>query len=234
MRTRSVLTAAIALILAGGGAAAQQTQQNQQAQQNQTPQQRQGQSQQQMQRDPVPLPDVPEAVVEKLDEEQALDGVEVPRQLRQSMQEGPYRPPNENQPEIRSGERSGAPVADIDDGRELPPEATDADREYYPGQPAAARRGDTDGAITSGGLIGASVRDIEGNEIGTIEDLLLGDRGISHAVIALEEGGGQRVAVPWRDLNANVLNRDVQVSIPMSDLIGSPDYAYTGPEMPAD
>ncbi len=172
--------------------------------------------------DPVPLPDVPEAVVESL-ERQGVTDIEVPPTVGQPPRADGASQGGQGANPQPAGQAGGEDVA-IPQGN-LRPEATDPDREPYPGQAPAARRPTTDPSVMAGGVLGREVRDFEGQSVGEITDLLIdpGTGGVSHAVI---EADGRRIAVPWRELSATRLDRELIVTIPQRDLMRDPAYAY--------
>ncbi|WP_162937824.1 PRC-barrel domain-containing protein [Indioceanicola profundi] len=104
---------------------------------------------------------------------------------------------------------------------QLPPEALDADREPYPGQPAYARAANTDAPVGLAKVIGKQVQTLGGEPLGEVEDILVDSEGAAHVLVALEN---KRVAIPWREMSVTRLNENIVVSHPAAEISALPAF----------
>jgi len=168
--------------------------------------------------DPVPLPDVPEAVVEAL-EEAGVEGLRIPDSIGDPPEMG-------GGPAGRTGDSH---MTDRTSDNALPAEALDQDREPWPGQDPAARRPADGIGLFPGQVLGAAVLGPGGEAVGQVTDLLFdpGTGRVSQALIRLAPALDEEmpvVALPWHELAATRLNGRALIGLPIGLLRSAPRH----------
>lgn len=125
---------------------------------------------------------------------------------------------------VKALKDEGVTGIDVPPGVGEPPQPGQPPQGQPPqGEPAQAGQPATANASWTA-VIGRTVRDLDGQEVGRIEDLLVSDTGaLTHALV---QTGDRMLALPWSDLQTGRQGPEVYVSARKDTLLSDRAFAY--------